>query len=155
MEISNRIVDIISQRGGWFLKKSTSGDVWEPVPAKKAQTKTSQALREGLDVWHKTIRPEMMPRQLRRPGEEDEEDEDSAGYEEASPSRKRPKAVRGEVVVHAEMPSHPYLLASRAGSDADSGSVGEETVPVCLNGRRNKEKKARFTQHLNNDNKQV
>ena len=48
------------QNGGRFLKRSNNSDVWVEVTDKKATEKTSQALREGLDVRHKTIRPEKM-----------------------------------------------------------------------------------------------
>lgn len=50
--IARRIVDIIHERGGMFVAKNANGE-WEQVPNKKAQEKTSQALREGLDVRRK------------------------------------------------------------------------------------------------------
>lgn len=65
--ISNRIVERIRGNGGRFLKQEKkqrravegvpSCDVWIEVPLKKALEKTSQALREGLDVRNGTVRP--------------------------------------------------------------------------------------------------
>jgi hypothetical protein len=55
--IARRIVAAIMVSGGRFLKHNDQSDVWVEVPIKKATEKTSQALREGLDVQHKTLRP--------------------------------------------------------------------------------------------------
>jgi hypothetical protein len=55
MLIAKRIVSIIKGNGGRFLKPN--GDGWIEVPDKRAQQKTSQALREGLDVRNKATRP--------------------------------------------------------------------------------------------------
>lgn len=133
MEIANRIVRIIEHRGGRFLKKHADG-VWAPVPPKKAQTKTSQALREGLDVRHKTIRPEKMPRRYRQ------EDEEEHG------PRKRVKVVDGRVILAAapaqpqersspsvaladdETASHHAYLGS-VHDDADADAHSEQGVP--------------------------
>eukprot|EP00978_Attheya_sp_CCMP212_P017868 scaffold48121_cov47-Attheya_sp.AAC.16 len=55
--IARQIVKQIRERGGRFLKKVDGGDdTWIEVGDKKATEKTSQALREGLDVRHKTIK---------------------------------------------------------------------------------------------------
>ena len=59
--IANRIVAIVHERGGRFLKRD--GDNWVVVSDKKAQEKTSQALREGLDVRNNKVRPN---KQIRR-----------------------------------------------------------------------------------------
>jgi hypothetical protein len=59
--ISRRIVAIVKSEGGRFLKKGTGGDTWVEVTDKKAQEKTSQGLREGLDVRNKAFRPKKMP----------------------------------------------------------------------------------------------
>mmetsp|Transcript_127 Transcript_127/g.176 ORF Transcript_127/g.176 Transcript_127/m.176 type:complete len:204 (+) Transcript_127:43-654(+) len=48
--ISKRIVGQVRQQGGRFLRKDESGSLWVDVGDKKASEKTSQALREGLDV---------------------------------------------------------------------------------------------------------
>jgi len=54
--IARRIVSIIQGDGGLFLRKNpTTGD-WEEVTDKKAAEKTSQALREGLDVRRKVVK---------------------------------------------------------------------------------------------------
>jgi len=82
--IARRVVDRIKQNNGRFLKRASGSDVWAEVTYKKATEKTSQALREGLDVRHKTIRPEKMPRI---------DDENS----EQSP-RKRARLVVGKVI---------------------------------------------------------
>ena len=55
--IAQRIVSIVQGRGGRFLKRSADGESWVAVTDKKAQEKTSQALREGLDVRNNKVRP--------------------------------------------------------------------------------------------------
>lgn len=62
--IANQIVALIHEKGGRFLRKTPEG--WVPITDKKAQEKTSQALREGLDVRNKKIRPN---KQIRRDDE--------------------------------------------------------------------------------------
>jgi hypothetical protein len=47
-------VQTIRERGGRFLQKNDSGS-WEEVDEKKAILKSSQALREGLDVHKRTF----------------------------------------------------------------------------------------------------
>jgi len=59
-DIARRIVARIKENGGRFLKRSADSIVWSEVTEKKAVEKTSQALREGLDVRHKTLRPEKL-----------------------------------------------------------------------------------------------
>ena len=54
--IARQIVRIIQNRGGRFLQKTAATDLWEQVTDKKATEKTSQALREGLDVRNKAIK---------------------------------------------------------------------------------------------------
>lgn len=82
--IAKRVVARIHENGGRFLKRDASSDSWVEVPPKKALLKTGQALREGLDVRHKTVRPDKMPRR----------------YDEASSEspRKRARLVYGKVV---------------------------------------------------------
>ncbi len=48
--IARRIVRIIRERGGRFLRRDDATGQWIDVGDKKAAEKTSQALREGLDV---------------------------------------------------------------------------------------------------------
>jgi len=50
--IARRIVRIVQSHGGRFLKQNSNTE-WEPVDDKRATAKTSQALREGLDVRNK------------------------------------------------------------------------------------------------------
>jgi hypothetical protein len=54
--IARRIVSIISGNGGRFLRKNSTTGEWEECTVKKAAEKTSQALREGLDVRRKVIK---------------------------------------------------------------------------------------------------
>jgi hypothetical protein len=53
--IARRIVRIIRERGGRFLRRDDSTGQWIDVGDKKAVEKTSQALREGLDVRQHTV----------------------------------------------------------------------------------------------------
>lgn len=82
-QIALRVVERIMQKGGRFLKRESATDIWVEVPSKKALGKTGQALREGLDVRHKTIRPEKMPRKY-------------SAAKSNSP-RVRPRLVQGKV----------------------------------------------------------
>jgi hypothetical protein len=96
-DIARRIVARVGENGGRFLKRDDASNMWVEVLVKKAVEKTSQALREGLDVRHKTIRPEKMPRR------ESESSEESP--------RKRTRMVEGEVM---ESPS----ITSASGGEA-------------------------------------
>jgi hypothetical protein len=82
-EIATRIVARIHESGGRFLKRTADSGVWSEVTVKKATEKTSQALREGLDVRHRTVRPE----KLFHPRDNDE-----------SNPRKRARLVEGMVM---------------------------------------------------------
>lgn len=86
--IAKAVVARIHESGGRFLKHDGDSGAWVEVPARKAVAKTSQALREGLDVKHKTYRPAKM---FHQPG-----DEIRAPDEENNP-RKRTRVVRGTV----------------------------------------------------------
>merc|ERR1712195_181331 len=56
--IAQKIVARIKENGGQFLQRSVNNsDNWSISSDKRAVEKTSQALREGLDVKHKTVRP--------------------------------------------------------------------------------------------------
>jgi hypothetical protein len=57
VNIAKSIVAEIQSRGGRFLRCGTIKDHWDEVSDKRAQEKTSQALREGLDVRNNKIRP--------------------------------------------------------------------------------------------------
>jgi hypothetical protein len=64
--IARRIVSIIvKERGGRFLQHDRIHDTYTVVTDKRATEKTSQALREGLDVRNKTFRPEKQIKSLR------------------------------------------------------------------------------------------
>lgn len=63
--IARRIVAIIHNNGGRFLKRTDNAQNWVEVTEKRAQEKTSQALREGLDVRNNTIRPSKMIKEVR------------------------------------------------------------------------------------------
>jgi hypothetical protein len=57
--IAQKIVARIKENGGQFLQRSSANnsDAWSISSDKRSVEKTSQALREGLDVKHKTVRP--------------------------------------------------------------------------------------------------
>jgi HD superfamily phosphohydrolase len=67
--IARRIVAEVQGRGGRFLQKGMSNDQWDEVSDKRAQEKTSQALREGLDVRNNRVRPNKLIKALRRGSE--------------------------------------------------------------------------------------
>ncbi|VEU42344.1 unnamed protein product [Pseudo-nitzschia multistriata] len=58
--IARRIITEIKENDGRFLQRSSDPSIWSEISMKKALEKTSQALREGLDVRHKTVRPEKL-----------------------------------------------------------------------------------------------
>merc|ERR1712176_725128 len=55
--IAKSVDSRIREDGGRFLQRSSDSSLWSAVSESKAIGKTSQALREGLDVRHKTVRP--------------------------------------------------------------------------------------------------
>jgi hypothetical protein len=60
--IAKRIVDIVKANGGRFLRKDAS-HVWVDAGDAKAVSKTSQALREGLDVRNQRVREKKLFRE--------------------------------------------------------------------------------------------
>lgn len=88
--IAQRIVEIVKENGGRFLKRAGERN-WVPVSDKKAQEKTSQALREGLDVRNRKLRPS---KQIRR-------DDDSSEYSGEQVKRKGPVVALGKVVTNS------------------------------------------------------
>lgn len=65
VSIARRIVAIVHSNGGRFLKRTDNAQNWVEVTEKRAQEKTSQALREGLDVRNNTIRPSKQIKEMR------------------------------------------------------------------------------------------
>ena len=93
--IAQRIVAIIHDNGGRFLKRSADGESWVLVTDKKAQEKTSQALREGLDVRNKKIRPS---KQIRR-------DDDSVESDGGRRRKYKSTVAPGKVIASAPSPT--------------------------------------------------
>jgi hypothetical protein len=74
--IARRIVSLVHESGGRFLKRNNHGGssdskvdgesaaLWVEVPDQRATEKTSQALREGLDVKNHTLRTGKMVRRI-------------------------------------------------------------------------------------------
>lgn len=118
-EIAKRIVNRIQHAGGRFLKRSADSHVWSEVTEKKALEKTSQALREGLDVRHKTVRPEKLFHQR-----------DS---DERNP-RKRARLVEGLVMESPRLTGIPKAGSGDSGDMPDlkdeMGGAGEGDSPT-------------------------
>jgi hypothetical protein len=103
--IAKIIVKQIQANGGRFLRRDDSGMAWVTVPDKRAQEKTSQALREGLDVRHKRFRPERMPKT-------------TATTTSSSTDQHQHKRARGETKTTVKMVS-PELSSMPHPSSAD------------------------------------
>lgn len=71
-DIARKIVARIAECGGRFLKRRPDSAIWSEITNSKALLKTSQALREGLDVRQKAFRSErsFLGRNGSRSGEE-------------------------------------------------------------------------------------
>jgi hypothetical protein len=111
-EIAKRIVDRIQRSGGRFLKRSADSHVWSEVTEKKALEKTSQALREGLDVRRKTVRPEKLYHEL------DNDDRNP---------RKRPRLVEGLVMESPQLTGmSPDIAKSGSGDSNDMPDLKDE-----------------------------
>ena len=95
--IAQRIVSIVKGNGGRFLKRSADGESWVAVSDKKAQEKTSQALREGLDVRNNKVRPS---KQIRR-------DDDSIAKTTVAHGKVRPATAIESEPSLAEEPRVP------------------------------------------------
>jgi len=110
-EIAIRIVQRVHDIGGRFLTRcgTNHSDVWAEVTASKALEKSKQALREGLDVRHKTIRPE---KHIHRRDSESSTEEDNP--------RKRARLVQGVVM---ESPTQSSMSQSRSRSITGNVSV--------------------------------
>jgi len=122
-EIAEKVVAQIHANGGRFLKmdKQSDGEIlWKEVPKNKAVGKTSQCLREGLDVRRKTVRPEKKVRKY----------EDLSALP-TSDLRKRAKLVQGMVGLMPQhlqtaAPMHPAFAPPRSHlQGVDMGDVPE------------------------------
>jgi hypothetical protein len=114
--IATKVVERIRKSGGRFLKRDVNSDLWVEVPDKKAMGKTGQALREGLDVRHKTIRPEKSPRRL---------SDSSSG----SPRRKRARVVQGNVI---QSPGISYVPTEQSIPDLNEEHHNLDQIYLCL-----------------------
>lgn len=109
--ISKRIVRLVREKGGRFLRRDDSSGLWVEVGDRKASEKTSQALREGLDVRATTKSP-------RR------DSESSASTHGTAPRKRR----RTEKVADAALsPS-----VGSAGGEAHSMPDLEEEIPRMM-----------------------
>ena len=117
--IAQEVLARVKENGGRFLKFDTTSSVWLEIPNKKALLKTSQALREGLDMRKGKIRPEKMPRHL-----------SDSRYETP---RMRPRLVEGKVCVTRS----PGLTSVASSTDQNIPDLKEEQQqqqqPVNLN----------------------
>lgn len=111
--IARQIVSSIQGNGGRFLKRGNDDSEWVQVSDKRAQEKTSQALREGLDVRNNTIRPnKMIKSSVRRNSESSSSQIDTAAGSTAPNSSSKPSTVvTGKVV----SPKTPVDLARGGG----------------------------------------
>lgn len=107
VEISYRIVAAIKHDGGRFLKCCPDGISWVEVSDKRAREKTSQALREGLDVRHRTFRTDKRPRQDSKSNENN--------------PRTRPRVVTGVVIDSASLVSTQPSNARNNSFSSDDG----------------------------------
>ena len=117
--ISRRIVAIVKGNGGRFLKRTDNAQNWIEVADKRAQEKTSQALREGLDVRNNTTRPNKMIKEIRPP---------PSSSSSTSPSQRQEEvAVPGGQIVQIKIPQFsPNSTVSHLLQNAvvPSGGVG-------------------------------
>lgn len=113
--IARRIVSIIHDNGGKFIAKNSATGKWEEVTDKKAQEKTSQALREGLDVRKKTTGKS--PRR---------NSESSATLTDEEPASKRPRV--GKTVSWDE--SVPSLKEYDAGEATTLPELQDEVIKM-------------------------
>jgi hypothetical protein len=83
--IARKIVELVHRNGGRFLARDDVSDAWTEAPDKRAVSKTSQTLREGLDVRNNVIRTKKSVRHS----------SDFVGSDEGS--RKRAKISSGKL----------------------------------------------------------
>jgi hypothetical protein len=116
--IARRIVDAVRSKGGRFLKR-VDGE-WVQLSEKRAQEKTSQALREGLCVRNNTFRPNKMIKSVRMSLEENSpngsknfqssRNDEVAGVVSPNSSVSHPTSTKRISMNHEEAhPSHLYM----------------------------------------------
>jgi len=142
--LARTIVLIIRKRGGRFLKKDDeTGELYE-VGDTKAEAKTSQALREGLDVRAtKSAASSLLEKKKKKQLQDQQEAaalaaEESSKSAKGSPSRKEDKVSRGE-----SPPTLPRLQGeAKAGTvhphspEAYAAQKRRRTRPVTAPGDR-------------------
>ena len=114
--VSLRIVHSIRAKGGRFLRRSDDG-LWIEVGDKKATEKTSQALREGLDV--RSFAANKSPRR-------NSESSSSANEESASKKRRRT-----ETMIVTEPNKSPAGVSSVTGEHVSMPDL-EEEIPRMM-----------------------
>merc|ERR1712151_491338 len=102
--IANLIVQMVHNSGGRFLKRDDVTNCWLEVPIKKALEKSSQALREGLDVRNQKVRTS----KLSNRGSNKKSVQEGGGTK-----RTQPRAVSGRVVPPPTM-GNPVREAAQA-----------------------------------------
>lgn len=111
--IARSIVSIIQDKGGRFLKRTLDNQL-EEVTDKKAQEKTSQALREGLDVRNKAMRPSKMFRNIDHDSPLSQ-DESKASHQNKSKNNKkktsRPVVTNQVMFQRSLTPASPALVS--------------------------------------------
>ena len=111
--IAEDCVSNVHESGGRFLSRDWSTGAWVEVSFKKAVQKTSQCLREQLDVRNRRIR-------------------NSTNVVDTEKLRKRQKVVQGKVVVAAEAMTQPVTTKASPGamvSLAKKRDGGGDVVP--------------------------
>jgi hypothetical protein len=114
--ISRRIVHLVRERGGRFLRRDDETGLWVEVGDKKAIEKTSQALREGLDVRAHHPGGNKAPRR---------DSEGSGSTYDSAPKKKR--KVSAEQMREPESPS----LGSATGEQRSLPDL-EEEIPRMM-----------------------
>jgi hypothetical protein len=116
--LARTIVLIIRKRGGRFLKKDEeSGELFE-VGDSKAEAKTSQALREGLDVRATKSASGSILDKKKKKGKDAKDESDAETNEEssiASPTRSAPEDATEKATKSPE--SSPPILPKLAGDE--------------------------------------
>lgn len=116
-QIARTIVLIIRKRGGRFLKKNEDDGTYLEVGDEKAEAKTCQALREGLDVraTKSTIdgrKKSGRPRNKKKETLPDGRGADTVHFETESPRRDGPPPPYYEIFPYAPPPPPPYYYGA-------------------------------------------